>query len=77
MILTDIDMPVMNGIEMTRTLRQLEETSSDPSPVPVIGISNVLAKDVKAARIAGIAEFLSKPFHFSELDAMMPKHRLA
>jgi PAS domain S-box-containing protein len=72
MILTDIDMPVMNGIEMTRKLRQLEKASSDLSPVPIIGISgNVLAEDVKSARRAGINEYLGKPFNFPELDAVM------
>jgi CheY-like chemotaxis protein len=85
MILTDIDMPVMNGIEMATRLRQLEKQASDeqsgdpnnpPSPaVPVIGISgNVLDEDVEAARRAGITEYLGKPFKFPELDAMMLKY---
>jgi PAS domain S-box-containing protein len=74
-ILTDIEMPVMNGIEMTRKLRQQEKASSDPSPVPIIGISgNVLAEDVQTALRAGINEYLGKPFKFPELDTMMLKH---
>jgi CheY-like chemotaxis protein len=68
-------MPVMNGIEMTSKLRQLEKASSDPSPIPIIGISgNVLAEDVEAARRAGITDYLGKPFKFSELDSMMLKY---
>jgi two-component system capsular synthesis sensor histidine kinase RcsC len=75
MILTDIDMPVMNGIEMACLLRQQEKASSHPSPVPVIGISgNVLDEDVQAARRVGISEYLGKPFKFPELDAMMLKY---
>jgi PAS domain S-box-containing protein len=75
MILTDIDMPVMNGIEMARNLRRQEKASSHLSPVPVIGISgNVLDEDVQVARTAGINEYLGKPFKFPELDAMMLKY---
>lgn len=47
LILTDIDMPVMDGNEMTRLIRQEEaqNTAAALSPVPIIGISGHVSKE--------------------------------
>lgn len=78
-ILTDIDMPGMDGIELTRTLRRNESTASDGnatfSPVPIIGISgNALPADQQESLEAGMTEYISKPYNFQDLEALILKH---
>lgn len=73
-ILTDIDMPVMCGQELTRKLREVEKERSS-QPVPIIGISgNVLPEDVKEGIALGMNAYLGKPFKFSELETAMLKY---
>ena len=76
-ILTDIDMPVMNGLELTEKIRQAEQQQRDrfattTRPVPIIGISgNVFPQDVVAAKRVGIDTYIAKPFKFPDLEATM------
>ena len=59
MVLTDWNMPVMNGIEFVTALRANAATSK----VPVLMVTtNVGPDDMAAARAAGINDFVSKPF---------------
>lgn len=77
MILTDIDMPVLNGLEMVKILREQERQETDRvrGPVPVIGISGyVFPEDMEAAEWTGINEYIGKPFKFPELDAKMGRY---
>ena len=58
MVLTDVTMPVMDGLEATRQLRRIEAFSG----LPVIAISATFrAEDRAAALAAGADAFLSKP----------------
>ena len=60
LILSDLAMHPMDGIEFTRRLRNAEES---PNPfVPVIMITGYTEKArVETARDAGVTEFLAKP----------------
>ena len=70
LLLTDCDMPNMDGYELTRRIRQ-EEVSLD-NPLPIIAI-NAHAMDGAAAACfeAGMNDYLSKPLEIGALQAML------
>lgn len=64
MVLMDLQMPVMDGLETTRQLRLIEQFSH----LPVIAMTaNVLATDRQACFEAGMNDFMSKPIRLKEL----------
>ncbi len=59
-ILMDVQMPVMDGLKATRTIRALHRP--DAGQIPVIGLSaNAFQEDRKKAREHGMNAYLSKP----------------
>ena len=75
-VVTDLEMPAMNGIALTRKLRQ----NFPDLPVMIMtGRSDDDCKEI--AFRAGAREFLSKPFDVSDLirklHRMLPGHNLA
>jgi two-component system chemotaxis response regulator CheY len=62
-IITDMNMPRMGGMELVRTLRQ------NYSDVHVIMVTAFGTPDTeKNAYRAGVNEYLTKPFEFEELE---------
>lgn len=62
-VITDMNMPRMGGIELVRTLRQ------NQSQVYVILVTAFGTPDTeKNALRAGVNEYLTKPFDFDELE---------
>jgi signal transduction histidine kinase/ActR/RegA family two-component response regulator len=71
LVLMDIHMPVMDGLEATRQIRQ---KYPDPVALPIIAISADVMNDAKEnALTAGINEFLPKPVRLPELKAFMTR----
>lgn len=71
-ILMDIMMPVMDGLEAVREIRHLERP--DAETVPVIALSaNVMDSDIKKTKMAGMDEHLSKPINTSLLLGAIAK----
>ncbi|MFK7772470.1 MAG: response regulator [Saprospiraceae bacterium] len=66
LILMDINMPVMDGIEATMQIRQLNIPQS--SILIVAMTASVLAKDTKKCLAAGMDDFISKPFDPDKLN---------
>ena len=65
-ILMDMQMPVMSGIEATRTIRDLE--SEYAKHIPIIGLTaNAFESDVQKCLDAGMDAHFSKPFHADKL----------
>ena len=62
-VLMDLQMPRMDGLEATRRIRQHEQSQTPPrAPVPIIALSaSVLEQDRHNARAAGMNGFASKP----------------
>ncbi len=72
-VLMDVSMPVMNGYEATRRMRELEETSAVPG-VPIIALTaNAMAEDRAACLEAGMSDFLAKPVRRIELLEMIAR----
>ena len=70
-ILMDIQLPEVDGWELTKQLRADPSTSG----IPVIAITAYgKAGDEKKARRAGFAEYLSKPVSTRELPAIIRRH---
>jgi signal transduction histidine kinase/CheY-like chemotaxis protein len=68
-ILTDLAMPVMDGIEMTRQLRQVGEE------MPIIASSALVFEyDQRQSQEAGCDDFLAKPIQEEELFELLGRH---
>jgi YesN/AraC family two-component response regulator len=67
-IVTDLMMPVMNGEEMIRALKQDLETSH----IPIIALTaKTSTSDIAAAYNIGIDAYLTKPFNLEQLRAVV------
>lgn len=73
MLITDIHMPGMDGIEAARRIRAAEARSGR-RPVPIIALTaDVLDAGRDACHDAGMNGFLGKPIAPAELDAMIAR----
>lgn len=73
-ILMDIMMPVMDGIEATRAIRQLPR--KDAKTVPVIAMTaNAFKEDRKKVFDAGMNEYLTKPIDIAQLHRVLAKYK--
>ncbi len=63
-IVSDIDMPVMNGFDMVRRIRETDKTT----PI-LLGSALTSPKDVKQGFKLGVNNYVKKPFAPDELDA--------
>ncbi len=71
LILMDIMMPVMTGIEATQQLRQMPETRD----MPIIAVSaSVFGADIEQALVAGCNDFLAKPVEEQKVFAILEKY---
>ncbi|MBK1706502.1 response regulator [Halochromatium glycolicum] len=71
LVLMDVQMPVLNGLEATRQIREREK-ENDLSPIPIIAMSaSALMRDRDACKAAGMNDFLSKPIKRQELDHIL------
>ncbi|MCC6797209.1 MAG: response regulator [Candidatus Hydrogenedentes bacterium] len=70
-ILMDCQMPVMDGFEATRRIRQLGGTLSQ---IPIIALTaDVMLDDIKRCRDAGMDDHVAKPIIFDRLADSLAK----
>ncbi len=73
MILMDVLMPTMDGLQATVLIRFIEETET--YRVPIVGVSaNSSEKDRQACTAAGMDDFLPKPINLPDLRAVLAKY---
>ena len=72
-VLMDIRMPVMDGLEATRAIRACAHPQA--GSIPVIALSaNSLAEDIEKAREAGMQDHLGKPLDVDTLISLLCKY---
>ena len=67
-ILMDVQMPVLNGIEATKQIREIEKQQPNGKSVRIIAMTaNTLREDVEYCLKIGMNAFLGKPFRMKDL----------
>jgi osomolarity two-component system sensor histidine kinase NIK1 len=67
-ILMDIMMPVMDGLEATVKIREIEKSENFESRVPIIALTaNTMDNDREKCISYGMDEFMAKPFEIDKL----------
>lgn len=73
-ILMDISMPIMNGLEATKHIRDFER-DHDLASTHVIALTGLASADARRdAKVAGVDLFLPKPVSFVELKKLLIKN---
>ncbi|WP_134016710.1 ATP-binding protein [Litoreibacter halocynthiae] len=71
LVFMDISMPEMDGMEASRTIRQLEGIRGS-DPVPIIAMTaHAMAGDEERIREAGISHYLTKPLKKDKIHALI------
>jgi len=71
LVLMDMEMPEMDGVEATRTIRRLDERVRH---IPIVALTaNAFSEDQQRCREAGMNDFLPKPISRDGLLAMVAK----
>jgi signal transduction histidine kinase/CheY-like chemotaxis protein len=72
LVLMDVQMPVMDGLEATLAIRKFESLRG--SHVPIVALTaNVLEEHRREAQQAGFDDYLAKPVKLEELKAKIQK----
>jgi len=75
-VLMDLQMPVMDGLESTRKIREYERESHSRTPATIIAITGVGNESVrKECMDAGMTQFLTKPVKFKVLQQLLEQQR--
>ena len=73
LVLMDIQMPGMDGLEATRRLRALQRGAALPR-FPIVALTaNAMDSDRLASRAAGIDEHVAKPVDVQQLRAVLTR----
>ena len=75
MILMDIQMPVMDGLEATRRIRSSENPLGRTIPILAM-TANAFLEDMQKSKEAGMDEHLSKPVDISALEQVVKRFRV-
>jgi len=70
LILMDVSMPVMNGLEATRAIRKTGESRNSV----ILGVTALVSRDDPELRSCGMQEVLSKPMKMGDLEAAFSRH---
>ena len=70
-VLMDLQMPGMNGLEVTRQIREMEQGRGS-RPAPIIAMTaNAMVGDREACLESGMDDYIAKPFNAKELLAKL------
>lgn len=73
LILMDVQMPILNGYETTKKIRQMEDRKK--AEIPILAMTaNAFSEDQQAALEAGMNEHVAKPIDMNVLLRVMMKY---
>ena len=73
LIIMDVEMPGLDGLEATRQIREREKRDNTP-PMPILALTaNSRREDIEECKAAGMDGYLSKPFDRQDLDEAIDK----
>ncbi|WP_425598635.1 response regulator [Azospirillum brasilense] len=72
LLLTDIQMPEVDGFELTRRIRAAERATGAHLPIVAL-TANAAPADIESYRAAGMDAALSKPLDLAKLDAALSR----
>lgn len=76
-ILMDIMMPVMDGLEATVKIREIENINKVDKRTPIIALTaNTMDNDRDKCLLYGMDEFMSKPFDIEKLNSIFEELRI-
>lgn len=71
-VLMDIEMPIMGGLECTRRIRAMQQSGEIHAPVPIIGVTaNAREQQQSNALEVGMDLVVTKPFRLQELTSKL------
>jgi CheY-like chemotaxis protein len=74
LILMDIQMPEMDGLETTRYIRK-QESESQVSPIAIVAMTaNATDDDQNLCRDAGMNDYISKPIQIDKLKNLLQRY---
>lgn len=72
LVLSDLSMPRMSGLEFARRVRAQAITAADGKPIPIVAMTaNVFRDDVVKTQEAGMDDFLAKPVTLPALEKVV------
>lgn len=71
-VLMDVEMPVMNGVECTKAIRKMEKEGKIQGHVPIISTTgNARSEKVELIKEAGVDRVILKPYSVLDLLHMV------
>ena len=74
-VLMDLQMPVMDGLTATRTIRELEAGHRAPTPIVAL-TANAMSGQLERCMEAGMNGFLTKPLEIARLHETLDRYGL-
>ena len=76
-ILMDIMMPVMDGLEATVKIREIENINNTEKRTPIIALTaNTMDNDRDKCLSYGMDEFMAKPFDIEKLNSIFDELKI-
>jgi CheY-like chemotaxis protein len=75
LILMDVQMPELDGLEATRRIREREQTTGEHVPILAL-TAHAMLSDRERCLAAGMDEYLSKPFQSEDLAQAVDSLRM-
>ena len=75
-VISDISMPKMDGLQATRAIRAMQAERPDAEEIPIIAVSaNAFAEDVQTSLDAGMNGHISKPLNVADVAKVIARNR--
>ncbi len=76
LVLMDVQMPLMDGLEATRLIRDREKETGAHQPIVAL-TAHAVKGDEERCKEAGMDSYLAKPIRPEELDAVLQAYARA